>query len=61
MYWGLNTVQKGAQTKLCYEWQPMAKEEWGQELQVMNGKSGAYHDKDSPAQLQGEGYDVIDK
>ena len=30
MYWGLNTVQKGAQTKLCYEWQPMANEEQGQ-------------------------------
>ena len=27
VYWGLYTLQKGAQTKLCYEWQPMANEE----------------------------------
>ena len=47
-------VQKCAQTKLCYEWQPMANEEWGQGLGATNGKKGAYHDKDSPAQLLGQ-------
>ena len=50
-----------AQTKLCYEWQPMANGEQGKGLSVMNSKRGAYHDKDSPAQPLGAGYDVIDK
>ena len=49
MYWGLYTVQKCAQTMLCYVWQPMANEEQGQGLQATNGEKGAYHDKDSPA------------
>ena len=53
MYWGLYTLQKGAQTKLCYEWQLIANEEQGQGLRVTNGKRGAYHDKDSPTQLLG--------
>ena len=53
MYWGLYTLQECAQTMLCYEWQPVANEERGQGLQATNGKRGAYHDKDSPAQLLG--------
>ena len=53
MYWGLYTLQKCAQTKLCYEWKPMANEERGTGLQAMNGKRGAYQDKDSPVQLLG--------
>ena len=51
MYWGLYTIQGHAQTKLCYKWQPTADEERGKGLLAMNGKRGAYHDKDSPAQL----------
>ena len=39
----------------------MANEEWGKGLSVTNSKRGAYHDKDSPTQPLGEGYDVIDK
>ena len=27
---------------LCYEWQPMANEEWGYTLRVMNSEKGAY-------------------
>ena len=53
MYWGLSTIQECAQTKLCYEWQPMAKEEWGKGLPATNSKRRAYHDKDSPTQLLG--------
>ena len=53
MYWGLYTLQESAQTKLCYEWQPMANEEQGNGLPVTNSKRGAYHDKDSPAQPPG--------
>ena len=51
---GLYTVQKCTQTKLCYKWQPIANEERGQGLQATNGKKGAYHDKDSPAQPLGQ-------
>ena len=58
---GFIYVQECAQTKLCYEWQPMANEEWGKGLSAMNSKRGAYHDKDSPTQPLGIGYDVIDK
>ena len=53
MYWGLYTLQECAQTKLCYEWQPMANEELGKGEPATNGKKEAYHDKDSPAQLLG--------
>ena len=53
MYWGLYTIQEYTQTKLCYEWQPIANEEQGKGLSVTNGKRGAYYDKDSPAQLLG--------
>ena len=51
MYWGLYTIQECTQTKLCYEWQPMANEEQGKGFPAMNSKRGAYH----------VGYDVIDK
>ena len=50
---GLYTLQECTRTKLCYEWRPMANEEQGQGLQATNGKKGAYHDKDSPAQPLG--------
>ena len=53
MYWDLYIIQECAQTKLCYEWQPMANEELGKGLPAMNSKRGAYHDKASPAQLPG--------
>ena len=53
MHWGLYTTQGCAQTKLCYERQPMANEELGKGLLATNGKRRAYHDKDSPAQLLG--------
>ena len=53
MYWGLYTLQESAQTMLCYEWQSMANEERGKGLPATNGKRGAYHDKDSLAQLLG--------
>ena len=61
MYWGLYMLHECAQTKLCYEWQPMANGEQGKGLSVTNSKRGAYHDKDSPAQPLGARYDVIDK
>ena len=53
MHWGLYMLQGCAQTKLCYEWQPMAKEEWGKGLPATNSKRRAYHDKGSPAQPLG--------
>ena len=53
MYWGLYMLQGSAQTKLCDGWQPMANEELGKGEPATNGKRGAYHDKDSPAQLLG--------
>ena len=50
---GLYTLQGSAQTMLCYMWQPMANEERGKGLRAMNGKKGAYQDKDSPTQPLG--------
>ena len=42
MYWALYTVQRRAQTMLCYRYLPMAKEELGKGLPATNGKRCAY-------------------
>ena len=61
MYWALYTVQERAQTKLCYRYRPMAKEELGKGLPATNGKRCAYQKaqsgnakKRSPSQPLGQ-------
>ena len=54
LHWGLYMLQESTQTKLCYGWQPMANEELGKGELAMNGKKGAYHDKDGLAQPLGQ-------
>ena len=61
MYWGLYMIQGCAQTKLCYEWQLMANEEWVKGYQRRIAKEELIMIRTALHSCLGIGYDIIDK